>query len=244
MQTISRALREHSVLSLRNTGRLYLPSFGLKSVAFTQFGAGVAVSHSAALNLVALQKFPGEFPAKFRRPLTPRPLTAASWILPPLFIFGQHFSSCHLRPIAQSQLAVKHLDINFPKSILFGSYHSFFWCVPEVQNFSSSSNMAASGKIDLNSPSTSWKEAKNFLKGLDTKKRREHYGIKDYIKLKEIPTWKDTAKKMKIKQPEEVKYPKNKDLLDKISVFRGDITKLELDAIVTSGASMHYCELA
>ncbi|KAM5137889.1 ADP-ribose glycohydrolase MACROD1 isoform 2-T2 [Mantella aurantiaca] len=94
--------------------------------------------------------------------------------------------------------------------------------------------MAASGKIDLNSPSISWKEAKNFLKTLNKKQRREHYGAKDFIKLKDIPTWKDTAKKIKAIQPEEVKFPKNKDLIEKISLFRGDITKLEIDAIVNT----------
>ncbi|XP_018421043.1 PREDICTED: O-acetyl-ADP-ribose deacetylase MACROD1 [Nanorana parkeri] len=94
--------------------------------------------------------------------------------------------------------------------------------------------MAASGKIDLNSPSTTWKEAKNILKGLNKKQRREQYGAKDFIKLKDIPTWKDTAKKIKAKQPEEVKFPKNKDLIEKISFFRGDITKLEVDAIVNA----------
>ncbi|KAM9302168.1 ADP-ribose glycohydrolase MACROD1 [Gastrophryne carolinensis] len=94
--------------------------------------------------------------------------------------------------------------------------------------------MATSGKIDLHSPSVGWKEAKNFLKGLNKKQRREHYAVKDFIKLKAIPTWSETAKKMKAKQPEEVKVPKNKDLNEKISIFRGDITKLEVDAIVNA----------
>ncbi|XP_053304664.1 ADP-ribose glycohydrolase MACROD1 isoform X2 [Spea bombifrons] len=98
-------------------------------------------------------------------------------------------------------------------------------------------HMATSGKVDLNSPSTSWKEAKSYLKGLNNKKRREHYGMKDFIKLKDIPTWKDAAKKRNVKQPEEVKYPKNKDLNEKISLFRGDITKLEVDAIVNTANS-------
>ncbi|XP_075693357.1 ADP-ribose glycohydrolase MACROD1 isoform X3 [Rhinoderma darwinii] len=93
------------------------------------------------------------------------------------------------------------------------------------------------GKIDLNSPSTSWKEAKTFLKNLNSKQRREQYSVKDFIKLKEIPTWKDTAKKARVAQPEEVKFPKSKDLNEKISLFRGDITKLEVDAIVNAANS-------
>ncbi|XP_075043799.1 ADP-ribose glycohydrolase MACROD1 isoform X2 [Mixophyes fleayi] len=110
------------------------------------------------------------------------------------------------------------------------------WFISRPLTFSACT-MAASGKIDLNSPSTSWKEAKNYLKGLNSKQRREHYAVKDYIKLKDIPTWKDTAKKTRAKQPEEVKFPKNKDLNEKISVFRGDITKLEVDAIVNAANS-------
>ncbi|XP_073515610.1 ADP-ribose glycohydrolase MACROD1 isoform X1 [Phyllobates terribilis] len=100
-----------------------------------------------------------------------------------------------------------------------------------------SSARTMAGKIDLNSPSTSWKEAKTFLKGLNSKQRREHYSVKDFIKLKEIPTWKDASKKAKAKQPEEVKFPKSKDLNEKISLIRGDITKLEVDAIVNAANS-------
>ncbi|XP_069824354.1 ADP-ribose glycohydrolase MACROD1 isoform X2 [Dendropsophus ebraccatus] len=100
-----------------------------------------------------------------------------------------------------------------------------------------SSTRAMSGKIDLYSPATSWKEAKIFLKGLNSKQRREHYSMKDYIKLKDIPAWKDTAKKSHAKQPEEVKFPKSKDLNEKISIIRGDITKLEVDAIVNAANS-------
>ncbi|KAG8564143.1 hypothetical protein GDO81_016347, partial [Engystomops pustulosus] len=73
-----------------------------------------------------------------------------------------------------------------------------------------------------------------FLKGLNSKQRREHYSVKDFLKLKEIPSWKDIAKKTKAKQPEEVKFPKSKDLIEKISLIRGDITKLEVDAIVNA----------
>ncbi|XP_041416698.1 ADP-ribose glycohydrolase MACROD1 isoform X2 [Xenopus laevis] len=111
---------------------------------------------------------------------------------------------------------------------------AFFSCSPGPKLYSS---MASSGKIDLNSPTTCWKEAKSYLKGLNNKQKRDHYSVKDFIKLKEIPVWKDTAKKANIKQPEEGKYPKNKALDDKISLFRGDITKLEVDAIVNAANS-------
>ncbi|XP_041445041.1 MACRO domain containing 1 L homeolog isoform X1 [Xenopus laevis] len=97
--------------------------------------------------------------------------------------------------------------------------------------------MASSGKIDLNSPTITWKEAKSYLKGLNNKQKRDHYSVKDFIKLKQIPVWKDTAKKANIKQPEEGKYAKNKALNEKVSLFRGDITKLEVDAIINTANS-------
>lgn len=39
----------------------------------------------------------------------------------------------------------------------------------------------------------------------------------------------------RVKQPEESVYPKDNHLNEKISLFRGDITKLEVDAIVNAG---------
>lgn len=73
-----------------------------------------------------------------------------------------------------------------------------------------------------------------FLKGLSDKQREEHYFCKDFTKLKKIPTWKETAKGLSVKV-EDPKYKKDKQLNEKISLFRGDITKLEVDAIVNAG---------
>ncbi|KAL7978190.1 hypothetical protein Chor_005177 [Crotalus horridus] len=74
-----------------------------------------------------------------------------------------------------------------------------------------------------------------FLKGLNNKQRRPHYFTKDFVKLKQIPTWKEMAKSARIQQPEETIYPKDNNLNGKISLLRGDITKLEVDAIVNAG---------
>ncbi|KAM4617994.1 ADP-ribose glycohydrolase MACROD1 isoform 2-T2 [Discoglossus pictus] len=170
----------------------------------------------------------------------PRPLESGTFprVFPLFNISEGHFSTKNPNPKKRSQVSPNHLSFYFSSSALFSSHFPSHCCVPGLQGFSSSAtNMATSGKVDLNSPSTSWKEAKNFLKTLNNKQRREHYSIKDFIKLKEIPTWKDAAKKLKVKQPEEAKYPKNKDLIEKISVFRGDITKLEIDAIVNTANS-------
>ncbi|XDB65991.1 hypothetical protein AB1E18_019301 [Capra hircus] len=94
--------------------------------------------------------------------------------------------------------------------------------------------LAMAAKVDL-STSTDWKEAKSFLKGLSDKQREEHYFCRDFVRLKKIPTWKETAKGVTV-TVEEPKYKKDKQLNEKISLFRGDITKLEVDAIVNAGS--------
>uniref|UniRef100_A0A8C0SNW9 Macro domain-containing protein n=1 Tax=Canis lupus familiaris TaxID=9615 RepID=A0A8C0SNW9_CANLF len=94
--------------------------------------------------------------------------------------------------------------------------------------------LAMAAKVDL-STSTDWKEAKSFLKGLTDKQREEHYFCRDFIRLKKIPTWKEMAKGKGTAKVEEPKYKKDKQLNEKISLFRGDITKLEVDAIVNAG---------
>ncbi|XP_077817286.1 ADP-ribose glycohydrolase MACROD1 isoform X5 [Macaca mulatta] len=95
--------------------------------------------------------------------------------------------------------------------------------------------LAMAAKVDL-STSTDWKEAKSFLKGLSDKQREEHYFCKDFVRLKKIPTWKEMAKGVAVKV-EEPRYKKDKQLNEKISLFRGDITKLEVDAIVNAANS-------
>ncbi|XP_062949731.1 ADP-ribose glycohydrolase MACROD1 isoform X2 [Cynocephalus volans] len=95
--------------------------------------------------------------------------------------------------------------------------------------------LAMAAKVDL-STSTDWKEAKSFLKGLSDKQREEHYFCQDFVRLKKIPTWKEMAKGVAVKV-EEPKYKKDKQLNEKISLFRGDITKLEVDAIVNAANS-------
>ncbi|XP_062053790.1 ADP-ribose glycohydrolase MACROD1 isoform X2 [Lepus europaeus] len=92
--------------------------------------------------------------------------------------------------------------------------------------------LAMAAKVDL-STSTDWKEAKSFLKGLSDKQREGHYFCQDFVRLKKIPTWKEMAKGVAVKV-EEPKYKKDKQLNEKLSLFRGDITKLEVDAIVNA----------
>ncbi|KAM4847837.1 ADP-ribose glycohydrolase MACROD1 isoform X4 [Urocitellus parryii] len=102
--------------------------------------------------------------------------------------------------------------------------------------------LAMAAKVDL-STSTDWKEAKSFLKGLSDKQREEHYFCRDFIRLKKIPTWKETAKGVAAKV-EEPKFKKDKQLNEKISLFRGDITKLEVDAIVNAAWPSLWSKMA
>ncbi|XP_068922328.1 ADP-ribose glycohydrolase MACROD1 isoform X2 [Petaurus breviceps papuanus] len=104
-----------------------------------------------------------------------------------------------------------------------------------VRTWAAAPPLAMAAKVDLNT-STDWKEAKAFLKGLSDKQREEHYFCRDFVKLKKIPTWKDVAKGAATRE-EEPQYKKDKALNEKISLFRGDITKLEVDAIVNAANS-------
>ncbi|XP_063801009.1 uncharacterized protein LOC134969172 isoform X2 [Pseudophryne corroboree] len=170
------------------------------------------------------------------QPLLPKAVQPSRRSVPSLHSLPTGFSSpvTATRPYCNSRITPRAGAL-LPQSALLRPYCAAQHCFISRPLTISACTMAASGKIDLNSPSISWKEAKNYLKGLNNKQRREHYAVKDFIKLKDIPTWKDTAKKTHAKQPEEVKFPKNKDLNEKISIFRGDITKLEVDAIVNAG---------
>uniref|UniRef100_A0A670ZP70 Uncharacterized protein n=1 Tax=Pseudonaja textilis TaxID=8673 RepID=A0A670ZP70_PSETE len=62
-----------------------------------------------------------------------------------------------------------------------------------IRSWAVAAPLAMAAKVDLTT-STDWKEAKSFLKGLNNKQRRSHYFTKDFIKLKQIPTWKEMAK--------------------------------------------------
>ncbi|XP_007479103.1 ADP-ribose glycohydrolase MACROD1 [Monodelphis domestica] len=91
-------------------------------------------------------------------------------------------------------------------------------------------------KVDLKF-STDWKEAKAYLKALTDKQREEHYFCPDFVSLKKIPPWKDGEAKGAPDKEKESHYKPDKALNEKLSLFRGDITKLEVDAIVNAANS-------
>lgn len=80
-----------------------------------------------------------------------------------------------------------------------------------------------------------WKTEKERLLRLDQGERRKEYRRQDFISLDKIPTWR-----------EENSYDEKEDgeelgggggLSDKVSLYKGDITVLEVDAIVNAANS-------
>ncbi|CAB1451076.1 unnamed protein product [Pleuronectes platessa] len=85
-------------------------------------------------------------------------------------------------------------------------------------------------KVNLNSPEGDWKETKDVLLSLSVKDRRKHYRTSNFVPLDDIPVWTPTAG-----GSEPSRYQRNEKFDQKISLYSGDITKLEIDAIVNAG---------
>ncbi|XP_031158888.1 ADP-ribose glycohydrolase MACROD1 isoform X3 [Sander lucioperca] len=84
-------------------------------------------------------------------------------------------------------------------------------------------------KVKLNSAEGDWKETKDFLLSLSETDRREYYRTSNFVPLADISVWTPTAG-----GSEQTLYQKNEKLDKKISLYSGDITKLEIDAIVNA----------
>ncbi|XP_068931541.1 ADP-ribose glycohydrolase MACROD2 isoform X1 [Petaurus breviceps papuanus] len=83
-----------------------------------------------------------------------------------------------------------------------------------------------------------WKEEKERLLKMTLEERRKEY-VRDYVPLKDIPSWKEEMKNKSQnddKSAQEVSQVK-KSLSEKVSLYRGDITLLEIDAIVNAANS-------
>ncbi|XP_010896635.2 ADP-ribose glycohydrolase MACROD1 isoform X1 [Esox lucius] len=87
--------------------------------------------------------------------------------------------------------------------------------------------MAGSEKLNLDSAKGDWKKVKETL--LSMENRKEYYKTVP-IALDKVPVWTSTPGHSG-KKP---KFKRNESLDQKISLFRGDITKLEIDAIVNA----------
>lgn len=98
-----------------------------------------------------------------------------------------------------------------------------------VQSLHTGAFTAMALKVNLDSAVGDWKETKDFLLSLSVKDRRRYYRTASSVALDEIPVWTPTAG-----GPEPSRYGRNEKLDQKISVHDGDITKLEIDAIVNA----------
>ncbi|XP_032384170.1 ADP-ribose glycohydrolase MACROD1 isoform X1 [Etheostoma spectabile] len=88
---------------------------------------------------------------------------------------------------------------------------------------------AMARKVKLDSAEGDWKETKDFLLSLSVTDRREHYRTSNFVPLDDISVWTPTAG-----GSEKTLYQRNDKLDKKISLYSGDITKLEIDAIVNA----------
>ncbi|XP_075781755.1 ADP-ribose glycohydrolase MACROD2 isoform X2 [Pelodiscus sinensis] len=83
-----------------------------------------------------------------------------------------------------------------------------------------------------------WKEEKERLLKMTLEDRRKEY-LRDYVPLKDIPTWMEEIKSKNQSDDENTKeaLQLKKSLSEKVSLYRGDITLLEIDAIVNAANS-------
>ncbi|KAM4598843.1 ADP-ribose glycohydrolase MACROD2 [Fundulus diaphanus] len=77
-----------------------------------------------------------------------------------------------------------------------------------------------------------WKTEKERLLRLDREERRKEYR-KDFTQLDNIPTWREETRP-KNKEEDEKELTAGGGLADKVSLYKGDITVLEVDAIVNA----------
>ncbi|KAM6355294.1 ADP-ribose glycohydrolase MACROD2 [Podargus strigoides] len=83
-----------------------------------------------------------------------------------------------------------------------------------------------------------WREEKERLLKMTLEERRKEY-LRDYVALKNIPTWMEDLKSKSESDGENAKedLQGKRSLSEKVSLYRGDITLLEVDAIVNAANS-------
>jgi len=90
---------------------------------------------------------------------------------------------------------------------------------------------------------SSWEEEKERKLNLSQDERRKEYSCgKDFIQLSEVKTWAEEGKSLPENVSDKIRESLLKDfdlktnisLSDKVSLFVGDITKLEIDAVVNA----------
>ncbi|XP_057559750.1 ADP-ribose glycohydrolase MACROD2 isoform X2 [Hippopotamus amphibius kiboko] len=80
-----------------------------------------------------------------------------------------------------------------------------------------------------------WREEKERLLKMTVEERRKEY-VRDYVPLNTIPSWKEEMKGKSQNDEENTQETSQvkKSLSEKVSLYRGDITLLEVDAIVNA----------
>uniref|UniRef100_A0A3B4T9N3 Mono-ADP ribosylhydrolase 2 n=2 Tax=Seriola TaxID=8160 RepID=A0A3B4T9N3_SERDU len=80
-----------------------------------------------------------------------------------------------------------------------------------------------------------WKTEKERLLRLEREERRKEYRRQDFISLDKIPTWREENRVNDNEEGQELTG--GGGLSDKVSLYKGDITVLEVDAIVNAANS-------
>ncbi|XP_054874409.1 ADP-ribose glycohydrolase MACROD2 isoform X1 [Amphiprion ocellaris] len=80
-----------------------------------------------------------------------------------------------------------------------------------------------------------WKTEKERLLRLDREERRKEYRRQEFIPLDKIPTWREENRSNDNEEGKELTG--GGGLSDKVSLYKGDITVLEVDAIVNAANS-------
>ncbi|XP_056457188.1 ADP-ribose glycohydrolase MACROD1 isoform X1 [Gadus chalcogrammus] len=85
-------------------------------------------------------------------------------------------------------------------------------------------------KVNLESAEADWKETKDRMLSLPLDERRRFYRTRCYTSLDQVPVWSPSPGP----SSEHQRCPRNKKLDGRISLYTGDITQLEVDAIVNA----------
>ncbi|KAM7385803.1 hypothetical protein PAMP_001859 [Pampus punctatissimus] len=81
-----------------------------------------------------------------------------------------------------------------------------------------------------------WKTEKERLLRLDREERRKEYRRQEFICLDKVLTWREENTSNDKEEGKELTG--GGGLSDKVSLYKGDITILEVDAIVNAGANL------
>lgn len=79
-----------------------------------------------------------------------------------------------------------------------------------------------------------WQEEKEKMLKMPLEEKRKFYSAKSYTTLNEVPTWKKYAESTSLAKPiprligQDIDVSLNSVLVEKVSIFKGDITCLEV----------------